>query len=314
MASCSRYALTLLALFLLLWPSSELQAQSVPDRETYLTWLRTAYTAAQRNDLLGLNEVAPQLYNTSALLADGKRIPLDNSWLSAALQEEEPDLEAISMRLGALIDILDQPLTPVSESALADLEAILADMLPPQRPSEPSWLDRLLTWLRQQFEWIDLPEPSLGDGAPLSAIGQFFSWMIGIIVVLILVALISYIVLHVRRGVVRESKIKEDQEEHITTSVAAKSQASQSAQTGDYRNAVRYMYLAALLQLHERGLLSYDRTLTNYEYLSHLRGNNELRGRLSPIIDTFDRVWYGSLEIDDQSFEEYRKQVEALRS
>jgi hypothetical protein len=314
MASCFRYTLTVLALLLLLWPSPAVQAQSVPDRETYLSWLRTAYTAAQRDDLLGLKEVAPQLYNADALQVDGKQIPLDNSWLSVALQAEEPDLEAISLRLGALIDILDQPLTPVSESALADLEAILAKMLPPQKPSEPSWIERLFTWIWQQFEWLDLPTPSLGSLAPLGAFGQFFTWIIGIIIVLIVVALISYVVLHIRRGVVRESKIKEAQDEQITTSVAAKSQAGQSAQSGDYRNAVRYMYLAALLQLHERGLLSYDRTLTNYEYLSHLRGNNELRGRLTPIIDTFDRVWYGSLEIDDQSFEEYRKQVEALRS
>lgn len=314
MASCFRYALMLFVATLLLWPSPAAQAQSLPDRETYLAWLREAYSAAQRNDLLGLQEVAPQLYTTSALLAQGEQIPLDNTWLLTELQAKEPDLEAISLRLGALIDLLDQPLTPTSANALKDLEAILARMAPPQEPKEPSWFDRLLTWLWQQLERINLPEPSPAAAAPLSLIGNVVAWVVGILIVLILVGLILYVASHVRRGIVRESQLKQEQQEQITTSVAAKSQASLSAQSGDYRNAVRYMYLAALLQLHERGLLNYDRTLTNYEYLSHLRGNNELRTRLTPIIDTFDRVWYGSLEIDDQRFEEYRKQVEALRS
>jgi|HigsolmetaAR202D_1030399.scaffolds.fasta_scaffold00012_83 hypothetical protein len=314
MASRFRYALILLVATLLFWPIHTAQAQSIPDRETYLAWLREAYSAAQRNDLLGLREVAPRLYTSSALQVEGEQIPLDNSWLRTALQAEEPDLEMISLRLGALIDILDQPLTPVSASALEDLETILARIAPPQEPKEPSWFERLLTWLWQQLERINLPDPSPRTSAPLAMVGNAVVWIVAILIVLILVALIFYVASHVRREVVRESKLKQEHEEQITSSVEAKSQASLSAQSGDYRTAVRYMYLAALLHLHERGLINYDRTLTNYEYLSRLQGNNELRKRLIPIIDTFDRVWYGALEIDDQSFEEYRKQVEALRS
>ena len=75
---------------------------------------------------------------------------------------------------------------------------------------------------------------------------------------------------------------------------------------------MRYLYLAALLRLDERGLLRYDRALTNREYLERVRENPALRERLRPIVDTFDRVWYGHAQLDAEGFAEYRARVRAL--
>jgi hypothetical protein len=41
--------------------------------------------------------------------------------------------------------------------------------------------------------------------------------------------------------------------------------------------------------------------------------NPALRARLGPIIETFDRVWYGYAPIDEAAFAAYRRQVEELR-
>jgi len=41
-------------------------------------------------------------------------------------------------------------------------------------------------------------------------------------------------------------------------------------------------------------------------------GNGQVY-RMAPIVETFDRVWYGHLPIDAESFAAYQRQVEALR-
>lgn len=56
---------------------------------------------------------------------------------------------------------------------------------------------------------------------------------------------------------------------------------------------MRYLYLAALLRLDERGQLRYNRALTNREYLDRVQDNPHLQAALPPIVETFDRVWYG---------------------
>jgi hypothetical protein len=50
---------------------------------------------------------------------------------------------------------------------------------------------------------------------------------------------------------------------------------------GDYRTAVRYLYLSLLLLLEEHGLLRYDRPLTDREYLqaSRSRGTEQQGSR-----------------------------------
>jgi hypothetical protein len=91
----------------------------------------------------------------------------------------------------------------------------------------------------------------------------------------------------------------------------------QRAQTlssqGDYRNAVRYLYLSSLLILDEQGLLRYDRSRTNREYLRSVSSKPQLAKPLSDVIDVFDRVWYGFEPVDEQAYRNYVEHVEELR-
>ena len=82
---------------------------------------------------------------------------------------------------------------------------------------------------------------------------------------------------------------------------------------GDFRTAVRYLYLSALLLLEERGLLRYDRSLTNREYLRSVAHQPELAATLRQVIDVFDRVWYGFQTVNASEYAQYAQQVETLR-
>ncbi|MFO7583454.1 MAG: DUF4129 domain-containing protein, partial [Anaerolineales bacterium] len=91
-------------------------------------------------------------------------------------------------------------------------------------------------------------------------------------------------------------------------------QADSFSQVGDYRTAVRYLYLSALLILDERGLLYYDRTKTNREYLRQVAGNERVAGLLREVISVFDRAWYGFQPLDEESYQRYAARVRELEN
>lgn len=283
-----------------------------PDLALYTTWVREAYAAAQRSDRLALEQVADRLTSVTAVrLPDDVLLATDNSWLRDALRANEPDMDAISARLGAIIDALAQPIS----AAPADAQARLQDILnrppfyqPPRDPATSSWLIDVLNWLGRVLDGIFGP-PTRTIGAR----GNVFGWVLAVVGGVLLIGVIVYLLVGVRRMVVREARLPDDDlEAHLTAKVAL-NQAGDLARDGDYRTAARFLYLSALLWLDEHGLLRYDRALTNREYLERLRDNPALFTQLSPIIETFDQVWYGHVPMDAEAFAVYRAQVESLR-
>ena len=286
------------------------QAQSTPpDLESYTQSVREALAAARRNDRLGLEASAAQLIATTELrLEDGTLLAVDNRWLARALAENPPDIERIAARLGALTDALAQPASQAPADALEQLRRILA--APPyaqqEAPTPPSWLLSFLDWLGRLLEALLRPIANVPPGSvtPLA-------WCVLVIGVLMILAVLLYLLRGVRAGMLATAQVIDPAEEYISSTEAV-SQATLLARAGDYRMAMRYLYLTALLRLDERKLLRYDRALTNREYLLRSRENPALRAALEPVIETFDRVWYGHAALDEATFQSYWQQVEKL--
>ena len=302
--------LLLLLLALLLAPVPAQAQSATPDMATYEALAREALAAARRGDRLGLEEIATRMVATSAVqTAEGGRLPVDNRWLSTALAEPEPDLAAIAEQLGALLDALAAPASGLeSQPALAELSDLLAR--PPfARPIEgPNMIGRFFDWLLRLLARLLDPVGSVGSG-PANLLG----WIFGL-AGLALLGFVLFAWLRGLRGVLaRDATAVDNDPEANLTAAQALQQASSLARGGDYRTAVRYLYLSSLLWLDEQGKLRYDRALTNREYLEHLGEQTELRAKLTPIIETFDRVWYGYLPLDSESFAAYERQVGELR-
>ncbi len=102
--------------------------------------------------------------------------------------------------------------------------------------------------------------------------------------------------------------------DEILTAESALKRAHTFSAAGDYRTAVRYLYLSALLVLDERGLLRYDRSLTNREYLKTVAHLPEVAPILAEVVDVFDRVWYGYQPLDAAAFNQYAARVAELEA
>ena len=295
----------------LLLRAAPARAQSAPpDLPTYTGWLREAYAAAQRGDRLGREDAAARLEAAVRVrLPDGTDVPADNSWLRAALNVPAPDMAAIGARLGAVLDALALPDSAAPPDARARLRDILAR--PPfaeNTLSDNGWWQAFWSWIGRLLESLFRPV-----GRAVSVAGEPTAWVFAIGGGILLLLVIAYVVRGLRRNVVRAAEANDDPEAHLTASTALE-QAGGLARGGDYRTAVRYLYLSALLRLDERNILRYDRALTNREYLERVRENPALRAQLGAVVEPFDRVWYGPLPLDAATFANYERQVEKLRS
>src|SRR5207247_663212 len=124
-----------------------------------------------------------------------------------------------------------------------------------------------------------------------------------------------YFVRNLRRNLVAEEALLPPlMDRDARTPAEAYDNAQRFINAGDYRSAVRQLYLATLLMLDQRGRLKFDPTLTNREYLRQAAKDPRTTTALQPIVETFDRTWYGFEPISTQEFEAYRRRVEQVRA
>ena len=95
-------------------------------------------------------------------------------------------------------------------------------------------------------------------------------------------------------------------QERVETERAALAHAETAEASNDFRGALRFLYLSAILHLQERGVLPYDKSLTNREYLHQAQVGIDMQARLGPAVTVFDEVWYGHKPCDAETVADYR--------
>ncbi len=301
------------------------QAQAAPPTlEQYEQLVREAYAAATRSDRIGLDEVAARLVEAREVaLPNGDAAPVDNQWLAEALAQEPPEFQLIAARLGAILDAAGQSRRASDPAALQKLDEVFSKPPFQNREVPSAWTQfwrAVGNAMGDFFEWLFRSIPNSGNSAAPPTPSSFSSlsplgWALLVLGLLLVLAIVVYAVRGVRQSVVRDAKARDDaaaEDENISAGDAV-DRAHIEARGGDYRTAVRYLYLSSLLWLDERKLLRYDRSLTNREYLQRASGNPALHERLAPVVGTFERVWYGRRTLKEADFLAYEAQINSLR-
>ena len=123
-----------------------------------------------------------------------------------------------------------------------------------------------------------------------------------------LVIVVVFFIRQIRRNLIVEARDDETDitQERVETERAALSHAETAEAANDFRGALRFLYLSAILHLQERGVLPYDKSLTNREYLHQAQTNIDLQTTLGPVVTLFDEVWYGHKPCDAKTLADYR--------
>jgi len=223
----------------------------------------------------------------------------------------------------ARIQTLQRQIDLSSNDRLAERQAVVQRIFNQRIYRETfSFWDWVLEWFQRLWDWIF---PSERD--PFSTSGGQMAmrdlWRVTIRLVAVVGAvaitlLLGWWISRLIGGFVREAELQRRRaagEALPASSAEARAIAAEEARSGSYRQAVRSLYLSALLSLEEGDIVVHDRTLTNRELLARTGGlaaGETIRTAMQPVVEGFDDVWYGVTEPDAATYTGYEKDVVLL--
>ncbi|MGZ3459888.1 MAG: DUF4129 domain-containing protein [Archangium sp.] len=225
------------------------------------------------------------------------------------VEEQQTDARAAQARAR---DILSRPEFQVPEPEAPKPEGA------PSEETQGSW-QRFLEWLGK---WLDKLFHTEAPSRTPNPSGTSGLGAANLLVVVLIAAVLVVLVLVLLRALGKDKQAEGQQLEVSTQDAAALAAepmnalarppegwaqlADELAARGEYREAVRSLYLALLSRLHREGVIHYDTTLSNWDYLSQFRGRREWRPSFRELTLRFDFAWYGNLPVSGDSYRDFR--------
>lgn len=163
-----------------------------------------------------------------------------------------------------------------------------------QARQDSNWLNNV--WKRFPKWNLEKPDINAPRITPPS-IGPFPIYLLYTIIAVVFLGAIYFIAklfLENRKMQRKASAILEEEEPERTLDEWLQI-AEQLEQEGEYRKAVRALYVACLLKLDEAGVARFIRTQTNWEHLARIESSLQKPASLNMRTPTkeFDVIWYG---------------------
>ena len=290
-----------------------------------------AYELRRTETLVSVRTLLPE---TERVEWNGASFNVDNSWLHQELDKysKAPNAERASLlkRTTERLQAIAERITQLEKPAAGGLgnkaaeNRKLAEIL--QRPEyarkvkQQSALARLMD---QFLKWILslLPQPkpiSPGRADVFSKIAQVFVIALAVGVLAFVAKLFLPRLLDARRPK-RKSKAKArivlgERLEPEQSALDLLSEAEALARRGELRAAIRKAYIALLVELGERKVISLAQYKTNRDYLRAVREIEPLYGNVKQLTDSFERHWYGLARATETDWRAFRSAYEQALS
>jgi hypothetical protein len=260
-----------------------------------------------------LKELLPE---RETLVYAGQEVDVDNRWITRDIdhmvkahdqddKDKEYDILISKLKLlAAEIDKLQKPAAVAADNQdHSKIEEILSRHEFAVAHSE-SLMQRLLNWLfekmRKFFSFV--PQP-----------GSAFNSVLRVVIIVISIAVAVMLIVFSARYFKRDKKAKKETSrtifgEEITEETTAESLADAArklAEQGEYRAAIRKLYVSLLFELERQGLLRLQASTTNREYLNKIRQQLGLFPVMSYLTDRFDYFWYGKFASSQSDFDDF---------
>jgi uncharacterized protein DUF4129 len=281
----------------------------------------------------GVSYVKRLLPKSEEVEFDDRRVVVDNAWLHQLLDSYETEndrqqqLAKLNEAAGRL-KALDTQLRAAESERVADsgdprdqARQILSrqEYQPQKETPIGAFVKRVLQRVREVITDILRAFERLLSGV-FGASAQA-SWISTTLIVLALLAAAIAIVRRIKRDGPRKRRAKKrlvlgEEVDAGTTARDLAEAATAAASAGDFRTAIRKLYVSLLYELSERNLLELEDHVTNHEYLARVKAE----GVLAPMrymTHQFDYVWYGMFPTSERDFsmyfERYREAVDGAR-
>lgn len=267
----------------------------------------------------GISHIKELLPKSEEVETGGVTIKVDNSWLHMLLDEYRAQedaqkraaaLDEASGRLRALGQHLDE-IEAGTDSEMA--RERIGEILRRSEYREKAE-DRLTAFIKRVRNQIFsfLQELITRIFAAITGAGTGASWLFRGILILGLLAGVAAAIrmlMRVERKKKRGAKrtvLGEEIEEGMTSKGLADA-ALASARAGDYRMAVRKLYISLIYEMAEKNILELDPGATNREYLRRVSSYSALSPLMRYLTDRFEYFWYGLFSPTEEDFSVYYK-------
>lgn len=172
-------------------------------------------------------------------------------------------------------------------------------------------LDSLLKAYQAQQKTPDIKVEEPVQRAPGFPFFRFLLWTIGIGVVLFVIYRLFLSEKGLFTSPTRNKRI-ELEDEPVTDEQYLEQQLNTAIRSGNYRLAVRYLYLHSLSKIAERGWLILSPDKTNYQYVKEL-SKPDLRNDFARITLHYEYAWYGDFAIEQQVFNAVKSEFDQFQ-
>jgi hypothetical protein len=155
-----------------------------------------------------------------------------------------------------------------------------------------------------------------GKGRQRSSSGPgFFD---GILWLVIIGGFIAFLVIYLSNSNVklfRKSSLIEEEESDVETddifAISYQKEIDKAISAGNYRLAVRLLFLRLLRQLSEKNMIRYTPGSTNFDYLLQVQHTSWYR-HFFRVTRNYEYAWYGRFDVDREKFDAIRNDFENL--
>jgi len=286
-----------------------------------------AYGARDAETVQGVRKLLPP---TESVEWNGEIFNVDNSWLHKDLDKYASDrskerydlLRRIKERLKALDERITELEKPAAGStgSKAEKSRKLAEIL--QRPeyarkvTQQSAIARLM---KQFLEWFQNLFPKPKPFSPGSA--GLFTQIAQVFVIVLALGVLAYVVKLFLPRLLRNRRPKKKTKQQARIVLGEKLEPDQSAtdllseaealaRRGELRAAIRKAYIALLVELGDRKIISLAQDKTNRDYLRAVREVQPLYGHVKQLTDSFEQHWYGFAHATETDWMAFRSAYE----
>jgi hypothetical protein len=263
-------------------------------------------------------------------------INVDNSWfadelarfekLPASDPERIPTLDRILERLQAIAERLEEIDKATSGSpGKSEMNQRLAAILQRTEYIKPvKQQSAIARWFQRINKWIESLFPKQREINPNRV--RTVSRLSEIFVILIALAAIAYAVRMFAPHLIRNRNAKKKAKAQARVVLGEQLSPDQSAtdllaeaealaRAGDLRGAIRRGYIALLLELADRKIISLAQYKTNRDYLRSVRDVQRLYPNMKVLTNNFEEHWYGLAAANESDWVAFRAGYhETLRS
>lgn len=166
-------------------------------------------------------------------------------------------------------------------------------------------------------EWLEeILKKTFSNLSNAPVISDKLSTIFMIIGLLIIIVIIILIIIRINKTLDKKTKVGEILGEKINGRITPNSLRSRSAEfikQRDFRQAIRYDFIAVLLLMHEKNILYLDETKTGEEIYNYLKRNKfEMVTVFKKLVNIFNASWYGHKVSDQKLYDEWNSTLELV--